>query len=113
MKAFTGLALAGLTLSLTSCAAGPHQLRRSVDDLDQKLYVENPWVDGLLWFFPVIPLLGFGASVGDFFVVDAYHFWFKDAWDGKGTAFRHFQPEATDGTMESLLYDDAKFFEVK
>jgi hypothetical protein len=31
----------------------------------------------------------------------------------KGTGFKYYQPEATDGTMESLLYDDAKFCEVK
>jgi hypothetical protein len=113
MKLFTGLALGGLTLSLASCYAGPHQLRRSVDDWDQKMYVESPWIDAVLWVIPVIPLVSFGAQIADFFVVDAYYFWAKDAWDGNGTAYRHLQPEPTDGTMESLLFDDAKFFEVK
>ncbi len=113
MKPFTGLCLAGLVLGLSSCAAGPHQLRRTVDDFDQKLYIENPWISGVLWFLPVMPLGMFGASIVDFFTGDAYSFWAKDAWDGQGTAFRHYQPEVTDGTMESLMYDDAKFFEVK
>jgi hypothetical protein len=109
-----GIALAAAAaLSLTACSAGPHQLRRSVDDWDQKMYIENPWLDGILWFIPVIPLATFGAQIGDFFIVDAYSFWVKDAWDGKGTSYKHFEPTATDGSMKSLLFDDAEFMKVE
>ncbi|MCC6672508.1 MAG: hypothetical protein IT458_15695 [Planctomycetes bacterium] len=100
-------------IALTSCAAGPHQLKRTVDDLDQKTYVNSPWLSGVLWFVPVFPLLHFFAAIGDFFVVDAYSFWIKDAWDGKGTGFKHFEVTPTDGQMRSLMLDDGKFLEIK
>ncbi len=102
-----------LLLSLGACAAGPHQLQRSVDDWDQKLYVENPLLDGVLWVIPVFPLLNLGAAVGDFVIVDAWYFWSQDVWDGKGTAFKHFDVAPTDGTMESLLINGSKFLEKK
>ena len=103
---FLGLASA---MSLTSCAAGPHQLQRTVDDWDQKMYVESPWIDAVLWVVPVFPVLHFGASIADFFVTDGYTFWVKDAWDGKGTAYEHYKVEPTDGTYKSLLIDDAGY----
>ena len=96
-----------------SCAAGPHQLRRSVDDWDHKMYVNSPWIDAVLWVIPVMPLAFFGAGIGDFFVTDAYAFWFKDAWDGKGTGYSHLAVTPTDGQMKSLLSDDGKFLEIK
>ena len=111
-KALFALGLV-VVLMLCSCAAGPHQTMRTVDDWDQKLYVEKPWLNGLLWFVPVMPLAKFGACVVDFLAVDAYHFWGMDLWDNKGTAFRHYQVPATDGYMESLLIDGAQFFELK
>ena len=111
-KARLVCALLALT-TFAACSAGPHQLKRTVDDWDQKLYVDSPWLDGVLWFIPVIPIAHFLASVGDFFVTDAYAFWLKDAWDGKGTAFTHFSPTATDGAMQSLMLDDAHFLEIK
>jgi len=111
-KIALALALIGLT-AFAGCSSGPHQLRRSVDDWDQKLYVDSPWLNGILHFIPVIPLAMFGAGIGDFLVTDAYSFWFKDAWDGKGTGFTHFSVTPTDGAMSSLLIDDAKFLEVK
>lgn len=107
-KFLTTLALGAVTaLGMTSCAAGPHQLRRTVDDWDHKMYVNSPWIDGVLWFVPVIPLANFVAAIGDFFVTDAYAFWFNDAWDGKGTGFEHLKVEATDGKFGSLLNDGA------
>ena len=112
MKRF-GLILVLFCTMFASCSAGPHQLRRTVDDWDHEMYVESPWLNGALHFIPVIPIVGFFASVGDFFVVDAYSFWFKDAWDGKGTGFVHHKVEHTDGAMTSLLTDDGKFMEVK
>ncbi len=72
-KIAMALALLGAT-SLTGCLAGPHQLSRTVDDWDHKLYVENVWVDAALWVVPVIPIAKFAASIGDFFVTDAYTF---------------------------------------
>ena len=105
-KFLTTLALSAVTaLSLTSCAAGPHQLRRTVDDWDHKMYVNNPWIDGVLWVVPVIPFANFVAFIGDFVVTDAYAFWFNDAWDGKGTGFEHLKVEATDGKFSSLLIE--------
>ena len=99
-------------LGLSGCYAGPHQLKRTVDDWDQKTYVKQPWVNAVLWVVPVFPILHFGAGLGDFFVVDAWTFWAKDAWDGKGTGFRHYNVEHTDGAMSSLLMDDSSFMGV-
>lgn len=97
---------------LGGCWAGPQQLNRTVDDWDGKLYTESPWLDAVLYVVPVIPLAKFGASIGDFFVGNAYSFWIKDAWDGKGTGFKHKEFLGTDGHMKSLLLDDGKFMEV-
>lgn len=113
-KLFTSLALGALAaVSLSSCAAGPHQLRRTVDDWDHKMYVSNPWLDGVLWFIPVFPLAGFVATVGDFFVTDAYAFWLNDAWDGKGTGYEHLKVDAKDGCMGSLLNEGSGWLQVK
>jgi len=111
-KARLVCALLAIT-TFASCLAGPHQLKRTVDDWDQKMYVDSPWLNGVLWFVPVFPIAGFLAAVGDFFVTDAYAFWLKDAWDGKGTAFTHYSVKATDGAMSSLLNEDAHFLEIK
>ena len=112
-KLLGSLAVCVAAVSLSSCYAGPHQLSRTVDDWDQKMYVENPLLNGVLWFIPVFPLCTYGASIADFFVTDAYAFWFKDVWDGKGTAYTHYKTTPTDGSMSSLLNDDAKFLEIK
>lgn len=58
------LAMSAVALSFTSCSAGPHQLKRSVDDWDQKMDGNSPWVNGVLWFFPVFPICQFVAGVG-------------------------------------------------
>lgn len=99
--------------ALSSCSSGPHQLARSVDDWDQKSYIASPWLNGVLHFVPVIPIVGALACIGDFFVTDAYAFWFKDAWDGNGTGFTRYNQTFTDGSMSSLLNDDGKFLEIK
>lgn len=113
-KQLVALATAAIAaVSLSSCMAGPHQLRRTVDDWDHKMYVNSPWIDAVLWVVPVFPLCNFGAQIGDFFVGDAYAFWFKDAWDGKGTGFEHAKIEATDGKVGSLLNDGAGFLKVQ
>jgi len=106
------LAATVMGFSTTSCSAGPHQLRRTVDDWDHKMYVNSPWVDGILWFIPVIPIAMFIGWAGDFLIVDAYSFWLHDAWDGKGTGFKHLDVAATDGTMSSLMIDGASFLQV-
>ncbi|MCB9878860.1 MAG: hypothetical protein H6835_14795 [Planctomycetes bacterium] len=97
--------LALLTLPFAGCFVGPHQLRRSVDDWDQKLYVNNPWLDAGLWLIPLIPVSTLGATVIDFLITDPYTFWFDDAWDLKGTGFRHARIEWTDGKADSMLRD--------
>jgi hypothetical protein len=90
---------------LTSCAAGPHQVRRSLDDLDQKIYVNSPWWSAALWVIPVIPVGMAGSFVLDFLITDPWAFWFDDAWDGNGTGFEHAKVEWVDGRMGSLLLD--------
>lgn len=100
------------SLSITGCAAGPHQLKRTVDDWDQKLYVQSPWLDAVLWVVPVFPLAHFGASIADFFVTDAYTFWIKDAFGGQGgTGYKHYDAGAA-RNMKSLLMPDGKFLEI-
>ena len=98
---------------LSSCAAGPHQLSRTVDDLDQKVYVDNPWLNALLYVVPVLPVAKLGALVGDFVVTDAYAFWRHDAWDHKGTGFEHYTQEWTDGRFKSLLANDGVFLQLR
>jgi hypothetical protein len=107
-KIATFCALAGL-LSLASCAAGPQQLTRTVDDWDREMYVQEPLIDGVLYVVPVIPIARYAAMIGDFLVVNAYHFWFHDVWDGKGTNFVHAEVASTDGELKSLMMDGAKF----
>ena len=96
-----------LAVSLGSCAAGPHQLRRTVDDWDHKIYVNSPWLDAALWIVPAIPISTVIAMTFDFFITDAWAFWSDDAWDGSGTGFEHLPVQATDGRMGSLLLDRA------
>ncbi|MFY9344664.1 MAG: hypothetical protein WAT39_19380 [Planctomycetota bacterium] len=91
-----------LSASLAACAAGPHQLRRSVDDWDHKTYVNSPWWNAALWLVPVIPVGHAVAMVGDFLITDPWAFWCEDAWDGTGTGYKHLQVEWTDGYMTSM-----------
>ena len=112
MKKLFALAALTLALGLSSCASGPHQTFRSVDDWDHDLYVSKPRINGLLTFIPVIPLAKYGALIVDFFVVDAYAFWFKDVWDDKGTAFDHNVVGGTDGSMGSLITGDGEFLKI-
>lgn len=102
-------ALCALTFS--GCIVGPHQLARTVDDWDREMYVKSPWLDAALNIFFVMPIARFGASIGDFFVTDAYTFWVKDAFgDGTGTGFRHADVPAS-RSMGSLI-GDGKFLEI-
>ena len=104
MRPIRSLAVAALLASaLSSCFAGPHQLRRTIDDWDRRIYVNSPWFNATLWIVPVLPICYLTAITCDFFVGDAYAFWFDDAWDGAGTAFVHAHIEETDGRVESLL----------
>ncbi len=107
------LPLLGLAaVTLTSCLAGPHQLRRSVDDWDHRTYVESPWLDVGLWIVPVIPVASICAAVGDFLIVDPVFFWGSDAWDGAGTGFEHYRVHAN-LWAESLLSDRSKWTRVE
>lgn len=96
-----------------ACAAGPHQLRRSIDDWDHKSYVNSPWWNAALWVVPVMPLCYAGAFVGDFLVTDPLAFWGEDAWDGKGTGFEHLPVQWTDGRMNSLWMERARWVRVQ
>lgn len=111
-KKILALALVLSAAFAGSCASGPHQLARTVDDWDAKTYTNSPWMNAALHIIPVIPLAQFGAQIGDFFVTDAYYFWFKDAWDGKGTGFKHAEFLGEDGHLESLLLDGSKFLRI-
>ncbi len=101
------MAAAALGLLLGGCLAGPHQLRRSVDDWDHKTYVNSPWWNAALWIVPVYPISHIGAMTLDFLITDPWAFWFDDAWDGAGTGFEHLPVEWTDGRVGSLLMDRA------
>lgn len=94
---------------LASCAAGPHQLRRTIDDWDHQTYVNSPWFNAAMWAVPVYPALLAGAAVLDFTITDPYFFWLGDAWDGKGTGFQHVDVEWTDGHLDSLLSDRGRW----
>ena len=107
------LAACLLAFPLTSCLAGPHQLRRSVDDWDNNVYTNSPWWNATLWIVPVIPLTSIGASVVDFLVTDPWAFWFDDAWDGSGTAFEHLHVEPTDGFVRSLMMERSGWTKVE
>jgi hypothetical protein len=100
----TGLTIL-LCLILCGCIAGPHQLRRSVDDWDQKIYVNSPWWNVALWIIPVYPVCHVTAIALDFAITDPYYFWFEDAWDGNGTGYRHLKVDWTDGWVDCLLSD--------
>lgn len=98
--------------TLASCFVGPHQLRHSVDDWDQRLYVESPWLDAGLWIVPVIPTLTLLAGAADFLVVDPYFFWGSDAWDGNGTGFEP-APTEPDKWTESLMSDRSRWLRIE
>ena len=98
-----------LTMLLGSCAAGPHQLRRSVDDWDQRIYVNSPWLNAAMWVVPVYPVLLAGATATDFVITDPYFFWFGDAWNGNGTGYRHLEIDYTRGWVDCVLADDSRW----
>lgn len=106
-------ALCVVVLSLSSCLAGPRQLLRSVDDWDQRSYVQNPWLNVGMWVVPVFPLCFAGAAVGDFCVGNVVAFWGDDAWDNEGTGFRHLEVLAPDGQNESLLDERSGWLKVR
>ena len=95
------IALLAIAL-LAGCFAGPQQLRRSVDDWDQKNYVSSPWWSATLWIVPVVPAMYVGAIAGDFLVTNPVAFWGEDAWDGKGTGYEPLYVEWNDGRQQSL-----------
>lgn len=104
---------AAFALVLSGCLAGPHQLRRSVDDWEQRSYVNSPWWNVVLWVVPIFPASYAAALVLDTLVTDPYAFWLEDAWDGNGTGFRHLPIDWTDGHMDSLLLDRAMWTRIE
>ena len=96
-------AAVALTTLLGACFIGPHQLRRSVDDWDQKIYVNSPWWNAAMWIVPVIPTCTAVAFALDFAITDPWAFWFDDAWDGSGTGYRHMPIDWTDGAVDCLF----------
>ncbi len=113
MKKWTAvLPLAAAVLAFSGCTSGPHQLTRTVDDWDNRLYVESPWMNGLLHVVPVIPFAGAVAATLDFFVTDAVAFWLEDAWDCKGTGFDHLKVDASE-SVESLLIEGSGWMRQK
>lgn len=103
------IALSLSAVGFTSCLAGPHQLKRSVDDYDRSTYVESPWLNAVLWVVPVFPISHFVAGIGDFFI-DGWFFWSNDAWDMKGTNFEFSNIADTDGKLKSLKDGWGNFF---
>lgn len=100
-------------LLLSSCLAGPHQMRRSIDDWDHQMYANSPLLDGLLWIpVPLFPLLTGLALAGDAVTFDFYSFWFRDVWRGSGTGFEHLRVEAPAGKAFSLIGTDGAWFRV-
>ena len=83
--------LGGIALT-SACYSGPKRLQRSWDDYENKAYVENAWLSGILGVVPVYPLVMWAAGIGDLFY-NFYYFWFVDALDNNtGTAFLHENP---------------------
>lgn len=102
-----------LGVSLAGCWSGPQQLTRSVDDWNNQVYVDSPWINVFMHFpVPVFPVLGFVASIGDFLITNPIAFWGDDAWDSKGTAYRHWVVQPTDGEVHSLMMKDGDLLTV-
>jgi hypothetical protein len=94
--------------TLCSCLAGPQQLRRSVDDWDHALYVQNPWLDAGLWVVPVIPIASLAGGLVDCLVVNPIFVWGSDAWDCNGTGFKHHDP-VPDTWCDSVLLERGRW----
>ena len=113
MRLRTIASLSLLAALLAGCVAGPHQLRRSVDDWDHAMYVNSPRWNGLLWVVPVIPVATLGAFAIDTLITDPWAFWFGDAWDNAGTGYEHLPVEKTDGRMQSLWLERARWTRIE
>lgn len=103
MKKLSTLLLLAAAAAMVACSAGPKQLSRSVDDWDRQMYVEKPLVNGVLHVIPVIPVVGFVATLGDVLVVNPWYFWSEDVWDDQGTNFDHIEVADRDGHLDSLV----------
>lgn len=104
--------LALVTSTLSSCMAGPQQMRRSVDDWDHALYVESPWLDAGLWILPVIPLASCAGQLVDCLIVNPIFFWGSDAWDGNGTGYKHQSPVPDEWT-NSVIAERGRWLRVE
>lgn len=93
-------ALAATTLATTSCSSGPKQLSRTWDTYVNQKYSGDSWIHGALLqdIFPVYPIVGFAAAVGDTLILNPIQFWSKDAWDRVGTAYEYNQASGAERT---------------
>ena len=90
-KLLGALVLLGALGISSGCYTGPKRLQRSWDDYENKAYVENAWLSGVLGLLPY-PIVMWLAGIGDLFI-NFYYFWGKDAFDNNtGTAFIHENP---------------------
>ena len=83
-----------LLLFLTGCTCGPSYLTRTVDDWQNKDYVENPVRAGVISdILPGYFLLKVLAAIPDYLILNPVQFWAVDIWKGKGVGFSHQNPE--------------------
>lgn len=96
---------AAATLAMSSCNSGPKQLTRTWDTWVNQKYSDNSYIHGLVLqdLLPVYPIVGFFAGIGDALILNPYHFWTQDVWDGKGTAYTYENAEGAERSVESLL----------
>ena len=70
---------------------------------EQQKYSENAWMTAALSdIIPVYPFVGAVMFIGDWLVVNPYYFWGKDAWDNKGTAYVHSNPNGANKTVTGI-----------
>jgi len=99
MKKMFGLALLVGLVATSGCYSGPTRLSNAWGDFSNQKYSENAWMHAILSsVLPVYPIVGGFAAFGDLFL-NAYYFWAKDAWDNKGTAYVHKNPEGASKTV--------------
>ena len=90
-------------LLLPGCLAGPNQLGRSWDDWVGDRYTENAWLHGAVFqnVLPVYPIAGGLLGFLDMIILNPYYFWSQDAWDNRGTAYKHNPTPASPRTVDS------------
>jgi hypothetical protein len=100
-RKFLGACAATALLTLVAgCNSGPRRLQNNWNDWTNQQYSENAWMHAALTdVIPVYPVVGVFMLVGDWLVVNPYYFWGRDAWDNKGTAYVHENPDGAAKTV--------------